>query len=129
MSELDEIIELTVSEAKEAASEAAEGAIAELMRDGLSLDEAEDYVVLILDAALPLQVILPPPLGALAEDASDAAIAAAIAKVRAFGLYDPERIEERAGWADANGHPERAKRRRRRAQRIRARRARRSSEV
>ena len=126
MSELDEIIELTVSEAKEAVSEAAEGAIAELMRDGLSLDEAEDYVVLILDAALPLQAILPPPLGTLAEDASDAAIAAAVARVRAFGLYDPERIEERADRADANGHPERATRRRRRAQRIRARRARRS---
>lgn len=125
--ELEQVIQQALDEVRAATSEAADAAVAELMNDGLSLGEAEDYIVLLLDAVLPFRSILPEPLGTMAEDASDEAIEAAVAAVRGIGLFDPEKIDQRADQAEERGHNRRAARRRRRADRIRARQERRSS--
>jgi hypothetical protein len=92
-----------------------------LRRVGDSL--AIDLISAVLDVALPLKALLPPPIGAIAEAADRAAINAALTAIAGALSVDPDRIEARAQVAASRGHHLVAARRAARAQRIRDRRS------
>ena len=104
---------------------AREGLI-DLVDSGMTADQALDLVAAVLDAALPLRAVLPPPLGDLAETADGPIIAAALRAAAEAMQPNPDRIEARARKAADRGAFMVAARRQARADRIRARRARRN---
>jgi hypothetical protein len=105
--------------------ETAREGLLELLENGLEPDEAIELVAVLLDAALPLRALLPPPWGNLAENA-DRAVVEALVELFVAGLRrNPERIEARADRAERRGNFLAAARRRARAERVRARAARR----
>lgn len=85
-------------------------AIDEVTGDGLSVDEAIELVSQTIDAALPLNALLPGALGAAAEANDGPAVKAALtALVNAF-KPDPDAIVERANKAAEKGKDKRAER-------------------
>ena len=114
---------------KKEIEEIAVSAVEELIDDSkVDEEEAIDLLSATLDALVPLKILIPGPLGELAEDADDI-IFDALAKALhdAFRL-DPDKIEERAQRAEDKGHKKLAARRRRRAARVRERHAKRKEE-
>jgi predicted RNA methylase len=118
-------IEQIPPEVLDEVEQAAREGLVELMGDGLDLDEALGLVSVLLDLALPLRAILPPPWGTLAENADRQAIEALLELLEAALRRDPERVEARADRAEARGNFLVAARRRARAKRIRERQRRR----
>ena len=107
---------------KKEISEVAVEAVSELMDDSkIDSDEAIDLLAATLDALIPLNKIIPGPLGELAEQADDE-LFREIAKVliKSFSV-NPDKIEARARRAEENGNLKLAKRRTRRAARVRKR--------
>jgi len=104
--------------------EVAVSAVSELMDDA-KIDEEEAIEILstTLDALVPLSMLLPGPLGELAENADDMVFdEIAKALYKAFTL-DPDKIEIRAKRALEKGNTKVAARRLRRAARVRKRQA------
>ena len=102
--------------------EVAVGAVVELIEDTkIDPDRAVDLLSATLDALVPLNLLIPGPLGDLAENVDDT-IFDELAKVlhKAFTL-DPDKLEMRAEQAEEKGHEKLASRRRKRAVRVRKR--------
>lgn len=103
----------------EEAEEIGRVALAELLDDGLQADEALDLLAALVDAALPLRALLPPPFGSLAEQHDGPAIRELLAQLRAVLRRDPDKIDARADKASQRGHFLVAARRHARAARAR----------
>lgn len=114
-------IEQIPPEVLDEVEQAAREGLVELLDGGLDPDEALDLVALLLDSALPLRALLPPPWGTLAENADRQVIEALLELFEAGLRRKPERVEARADRAEARGNFLVAARRRARAERIRER--------
>lgn len=116
----------TDKDIKQTISDAGQEALAELISDGLSKDEATDILVQILDSILSWHFLLKGPILAGALEAADgpAIEKAVVALQKALAdilTPDPDKVEERAQRAERNGRTKLAARRRARAARLRAR--------
>jgi len=113
--------ELVSRQVLDEVEETARDGLLDLLDGGLDLDEALDLVALLLDLALPLRAILPPPLGTLAENADRAAFRSLLDVLADSARPNAERAEKGADRAEIRGHFAVAARRRARAARIRSR--------
>ncbi len=109
-------------EVLEEVEQAARDGLLELLDGGLEPGEALELVAALLDAALPLRLVLPFPYGELAERADGPALIEALRLVERTLRRDPGRVEARADRAEDRGNFLVAARRRARADRMRNRR-------
>lgn len=103
------------------AGELGRSALAELLDNGLSSDEALELLAALVDAAVPLRALLPAPWGELAEQHDGAAVLAGLELLEGVLRKEPDKIEQRAEKAAQRGHFLVAARRRARARRLRQR--------
>ncbi len=92
-----------------------------LVANGWEPTAAMDLLLGLLDAVTPLEVLLPGPLGVIADGALDRLTEGAAAKVREALHPDPAKIRGRAAELDNAGHPKRARFLRQRARRVQTR--------
>jgi hypothetical protein len=103
----------------EEAEELGRSALAELLDDGLSSDEALGLLAALVDAAIPLRALLPAPWGGLAEQYDGPAVLAGLERIELELRRDPAKIDKRADRAAERGHFLVAARRRARAAKLR----------
>ena len=85
---------------------------------GLSEDESIELLAAILDAALPLNALIPGELGEAAERADGPALEQLLKAIAIAFRRDPRRMRERADRIAARGNETRATRIRARADRL-----------
>lgn len=109
-------------EVVEEAEQLGRAALLDLLDDGLDSDEALELIAALGDLALPLRLLLPPPVGELVELGDGPALLAVLRKLHDSLERDPDNVDKRAERAAERGHFLVAARRRARAARIRGRR-------
>jgi hypothetical protein len=97
------------------------GILDELVDDDVDADGAVAVIAAILDAALPLRALLPPPFGAAAEKLDGRGMAVVLNLIARELRPSPDVVERRAERAARAGRFALAARRRERAAMIRAR--------
>jgi len=103
--------------AAEVVWEEAEVLLEDLVAEGLDEDAAALAVARFLDAVLPLDALIPGPLGELAEAADGPILARVVQALLALFRSDPDRKAERRARRTARKAEREAKREARRAER------------